>query len=93
MENSAEIVKEAKQWTISPREVQVSFEVVAMYPSVPIQKAICVIMDMLKADYEAIKTRTPFNLEQIKSLMELCLEHSYFLWNDEIRQLIDSGPI
>ena len=25
--------------------------------------------------------------------MELCLEHSYFLWNDEIRQLIDSGPI
>ena len=34
-----------------------------------------------------------FTLIQIKSLMELCLEHSYFLWNNEIRKLVDSGPI
>ena len=91
--NAAEFVEEAKQWKISPREVQVSFDVVAMYPSVPIKKAIVVIMDMLKADYNAVKTRTPFTLSHIKSLMELCLENSYFLWNDKIHQLIDSGPI
>ena len=93
IKNSAEFVKEAKQWNISPREIQVSFDVVAMYPSVPIKKAIVVIMDMLKADFDQVKKRTPFNLKHIKSLMELCLENSYFLWNNEIRLLVDSGPI
>lgn len=93
IKNSASFVEEAKQWNISPREIQVSFDVVAMYPSVPIRKAICVIMDMLKTDYENVKTRTVLNLQHIKSLMELCLENSYFLWNNEIRKLVDSGPI
>ena len=93
IKNATEFVEEAKQWQVSPREVQVSFDVVAMYPSVPIKKAIVVIMDMLKADYNAVKTRTPFTLSHIKSLMELCLENSYFLWNGKIHQLIDSGPI
>ena len=50
-------------------------------------------MDILKADFDNVKKRTPFSLKHIKSLMELCLEHSYFLWNGEIRKLIDSGPI
>ena len=93
IKNSTEFVEEAKTWYISPREIQVSYDVVAMYPSVPIGKAINVMMDMLKAKYDSVRTRTPFNLEQIKSLMELCLNHSYFLWNDGIRQLVDSGPI
>ena len=93
IKNSTEFVKEAKSWKISPREVQVSFDVVAMYPSIPIKKAIAVIMDKLTADYDSVKTRTQFKLEHIKSLLELCLEHSYFLWNNEIRKLVDSGPI
>ena len=93
IKNTAEFVKEAKQWKISQREIQVSFDIVAMYPSIPIKKAIDVIMDLLKADFIEVKKRTPFNLKQIKALMELCLENSYFLWNNQIRQLVDSGPI
>ena len=64
-----------------------------MYPSIPIKKAIDVIMDMLHHDIDNVKTRTPFKLQHIKSLMELCLNNSYFLWNNQIRQLNDSGPI
>ena len=65
IKNSAEFVKEAKTWQISPREVQVSFDVVAMYPSIPVKKAIEVMMDILKADYRNLKRRTPFNLKLI----------------------------
>ena len=93
IKNSAKFVEEAKTWNITPREIQVSFDVVAMYPSVPIEKATEVMMDILKADIDNVKTRTPIKLEHIKLLMDLCLLNSYFLWNDEIRQLIDSGPI
>ena len=93
IKNSAAFVEEARQWKITPREVQVSFDVVAMYPSVPIKKATDVIMDMLKVDIDNVRTRTPLNLKHIKLLMDLCLDNSYFLWNNEIRKLVDSGPI
>ena len=93
IKNSAQFVEKAKTWDIGQREIQVSFDVVAMYPSIPIEKATKVIMDMLSADFENVKTRTPLKLEHIKSLIDLCLKNSYFLWNGQIRQLIDSGPI
>ena len=50
-------------------------------------------MDMLRTDINSLQTSTPLKLEHIKSLMELCLENSYFLWNKQIRMLEDSGPI
>jgi len=93
VKNSAVFVNEAKTWDITPREIQVSFDIVAMYPSIPVNKAIDVIMDMLSKDFDNIRNRTPFKLGHIKSLMTLCLNNSYFMWNNEIRQLIDSGPI
>ena len=48
--NTASFVDKAKNWDISPSEVQVSFDVVNLYPSVPINKAILVMMDILKGE-------------------------------------------
>ena len=50
-------------------------------------------MELLRDDIEELQTRTPLKLNHIKSLMDLCLENSYFMWNKEIRMLQDSGPI
>ncbi|XP_065665092.1 uncharacterized protein LOC136086710 [Hydra vulgaris] len=38
--NSSSFVNEAKSWVISPNEIQVSFDVIALYPSIPIDRAI-----------------------------------------------------
>ena len=38
-------------------------------------------------------TRTVLKLEHIKELVEVCLWKSYFLWNNQIHCLEDSGPI
>ena len=48
---------------------------------------------MLKHDEEDLKTRTIFKLEHIKEMLEVCLYKSYFLWDDQIHSLEDSGPI
>ena len=93
IKNSAEFAKEAKSWTIGTREIQASFDVVAMYPSIPIKATTTVIMDMLMEDFDNVKNRTPLKLKHIKLLIDLCLENSYFMWEDEIRQLIDADPI
>ena len=93
VKNTKEFVEEAKNWDIGPNEIQVSYDVVALYPSVPVKKAINNLMDMLQDDYEDFKTRTILELKHVKQLLEVCLDKSYFLWNKQIHSLKDSGPI
>ena len=93
IKNSKDFVEEAKTWNIDPNEIQVSYDVVALYPSVPINKAITNLMEMLQKDHEDFGTRTIFNLEHIKQLIEVCLYKAYFLCDNQIHCLEDSGPI
>ena len=91
--NSCTFINEAKGWIIGPSEIQVSYDVVALYPSVPRKKATTIILELHKNDHDNLKSRTIFNLKHIKSMIDLCMENSYFIWNDQIRGLVDSGPI
>ena len=43
-------MEEAKEWNISPSEIQASFDVVNLYPSVPIGEAVAVIIEILNND-------------------------------------------
>ena len=92
LKNSQSFVNEAKNWNISTDEVQVSYDVVNRYPSVPLNEATCVILDILNNDTE-LKQHTKLTISEIKMLIDLCLPKCYFLWNDEIFELKDSGPI
>ena len=92
LKNTTSFVTKAKNWTVSPTEVQVSFDVVNLYPSVPINKAITVMIDMLNNDNE-LRERTKLTIKEIKTLVELCLSKSYFLWNNQYYELENSGPI
>ncbi|XP_065650401.1 uncharacterized protein LOC136078552 [Hydra vulgaris] len=91
--NSNSFVNEAKQWIIDPNEVQVSFDIVNLYPSIPIDEAIPVIIDILNADIDDLKTRTKLTLADIHQLIELSLSICYFLYEDNIRVIPNSGPI
>ena len=92
IKNSRTFVEMAKSWNIEKDEVQVSYDVVNLYPKVPIKKSIGVFMDMLNAD-PVVRTRTKLSMVEIKELVELCLSKCYFIWNEEVHQLKDSGPI
>ena len=74
-------------------EIQVSYDVIALYPSVPITKAIENLMNMLTSDIRNFETRTIFKLRHIKQLLEVCLYKSYLLWNNQNHSLENSGPI
>ncbi|XP_057316789.1 uncharacterized protein LOC130657810 [Hydractinia symbiolongicarpus] len=89
---STSVVETSKGWTITPDEVQVSYDVVNLYPSVPVKEAIYVIIEILAADDEK-RMRTKLTLEDIRLLIELCLSKCYFIWEDKIYLLQNSGPI
>ena len=86
-------VSQAQTWKIEPNEIQVSFDVTNLYPSIPIDKAIDVILQQLSEDYEDLKTRTKLTLVDIQQLIELCVSECYFLWDNVIWDLLNSGPI
>ena len=48
--NSSSFVNEAKNWLVKTNEVQVSYDIINLYPSVPINKVLDVLIDQLNND-------------------------------------------
>ena len=59
--------------------MQVSYDVTNLYPSIPINKAIDVVLQQLSEDYEDLQTRVKITLIDIQQLVELCVSECYFL--------------
>ena len=91
--NSSSFLNEAKNWLVKRNEVQVPYDIINLYPSVPINKALDVLIDQLNNDKNDLMKRTKLCLKDIYELAELCLSKCYFVWNNETRILKNSGPI
>ena len=91
--NSSSFVNEAKNWLAKRDEVQVSDDIVNLYPSVPINKALDALIDQLNNGKDDLIKRTKLCLKDVYEIAALCLTKCYFLWNNEIRILKHSGPI
>ena len=91
--NSSSFVNEAAAWETTQEEIQVSYDIINLYPSILIDKAITVLIDTLNNDLDDLNTRTKLTLTDIHKLMELCLSKSYFLYENKIRLLENAGPI
>ena len=91
--NSSSFINTAKTWAIHPNETQVSLDVVNLYPSVPIKKATENILKILSDDFLDVSGRTKLSILDIKEFIDLCLQKCYFLWNNTIRSLDNTGPI
>ena len=62
---SISFLHEANDWKIEPTEIQVSYDVVNLYPSVPLDRSIQVIVEFLPDDHVQLKKRTKLNLTDI----------------------------
>ena len=73
--------------------MQTSFDVVNLYPSVPIDEAVAVIIEILNNDIDDLQERTKLTLTYIHELTGLCLSTNYFTFDNRVRILENSGPI
>ena len=87
VKHSKSFVSQAQTWKVEPDEIQVSYDVTNLYPSIPIDKAIDVIPQQLSEDYEDLKARTNLTLVDIQHLIGVCLSEYYFLWDNVIWKL------
>ena len=66
-----------QNWVIMQGKILVSYDVESLYPSVPIKKAIDIILKLIE-DRGGLRNITDLSLTSIKALMEFCLCNSYF---------------
>ena len=77
IKNTADFVQQLKGITLKANEAIVSYDVSALFTSVPIDPAINIIKRKLELD-QGLHSRTSMSVEQIISLLEFCLKTTYF---------------
>ena len=73
---------QVKQFTLAPRECLTSYDVSALFTSVPVDPALGVIKDLLEKD-PILKDRTVLTVKDIILLLEFCLKNKHFSFQDQ----------
>ena len=81
--NSKHFVEMIKDIVVEEEETLVSYDIKALYPSVPQDEAIQVVYDELKQD-QHLNKRTNMSPESIIRLFRLCVEKTYFMFNGKL---------
>ena len=85
IQNSQDFVTRIKDLELDDNEILTSYDVTALFTSVPVEGAIEVVTDLLKKDTNW-KSRTHLNETQVICLLEFCLTTTYFKFRGQIYQ-------
>ena len=80
VKNSKHFATVISDKTVNDDEILVSYDVSALFTSVPVDKALQVIQERLSND-TSLSDRTPLSPERITRLLELCLKCTYFVYD------------
>ena len=77
---------------MEPGETITSFDVKALFTSVPVQPSIQIVKQRLQQD-TTLHQRTSMSIPQITSLLEFCLTHTYFLFQDKYYEQVQGAAM
>ncbi|XP_072043064.1 uncharacterized protein [Amphiura filiformis] len=80
LKNSEELVNKLSQFKLSPSECLVSYDVTALFTSVPVEESLVIVKDLLTAD-DTLDSRTDLNPQQVTDLLSTCLKITYFIYD------------
>ena len=83
IKNSEEFVELIKNRKIEDDEIMVSYDVVALYPSIPQDEAIQVLYDKLVNDSDLIE-KTKMTPDEVITLFKICVSGTYFVFNKKL---------
>ena len=83
VQNSRDFIQQIQDIKLKEDQCIMSYDVKALFTSVPIQPAIDVIKKRLEED-EELQKRTSMSVQHIISLLEFCLRSTYFTFQDRL---------
>ena len=90
--STQDFVEQVKHITLAPGECLSSYNVSALFTSVPEDPALRVIKDLLEK-YPTLKDRTVLPVEDIILLLEFCLKNIYFSFQDQFYEQVKGAAM
>ena len=90
--NNQDFMKQLKGITLGPDEAMVSYDVRALFTSVPIKPALEVIEKLLKEDPD-LQKRTNMSTKHIMDLLEFCLRSTYFTYRGKFYEQVEGAAM
>ena len=90
--STQDFVEQAKHFKLEAGECLSSYDVSALFTSVPIDPALNVIKDLLVKD-NTLKERTVMKVEDIILLLEFCLKNTYFSFQGQFYEQVEGAAM
>ena len=85
-------MEQVKHITLAPGECLSSYDVSALFTSVPVDPALNIIKDLLEKDH-TLKERTVLAVSDIILLLEFCLKNTYFSFQDQFYEQVEGAAM
>ena len=92
LKNTQHFIQQLQDKRLEPGEVITSFDVKALFTSVPVQPSIQIVKQRLQQD-NTLPQRTNMTIPQITSLLEFCLTHTYFLFQGKYYEQVQGAAM
>ena len=90
--STQDFVEQAKHFKLESGECLSSYDVSALFTSVPIDPALNIIKDLLVKD-NTLKERTVMEVEDIILLLEFCLKNTYFSFQGQFYEQVEGAAM
>ena len=90
--STQDFVEQVKHITLPPGECLSSYDVSALFTSVPVDPALNIIKDLLEKDH-TVKERTVLAVSDIILLFAVCLNNTYFSFQDQFYEQVDGAAM
>ena len=90
--STQDFAEQVNHITLTPGECLSSYDVSALFTSVPVDPALNIIKDLLEKDHN-LKERTVLAVSDIILLMEFCLKNTYFSFQDQFYEQVEGAAM
>ena len=90
--STQDFIEQAKHFKLEAGECLSSYDVSALFTSVPIDPALNIIKDLLVKD-NTLKERTVMEVEDIILLLEFCLKNTYFSFQGQFYEQVEGAAM
>ena len=90
--STQDFVEQVKHITLAPRECLSSYDVSALFTSVPVDPALNIIKDLLEKDHTLME-QTVIAISDIILLLEFYLKNTYFSFQDQFYEQVESAAM
>ena len=92
LQNSADLVNKLSQIRVDEHESLISFDVSALFTSVPLEEGVTLIHEKLTAD-PSLADRTALSPQQVTYLLRMCLTTIYFKYDGNFYAQIEGAAM